>query len=237
VRRTHVSRRPAPRGHEFSAETMDELLRALRARAVEHPDSPGLIASWPGVPADRMPAACAELRRQGHPVREVAVVNARDKVRRGWVIDGTNGSEAAPRVGLAEEYTVLVREVAEPAAVPLARAALRKVAEREGVPEAVGSALALAVTEACANVVLHAYADAGTPGEVEVRACRTGAVLIVEVSDDGRGLAPRINGPGLGLGLPLISQLADVFEMRTSRASRGLVLRMHFNLDGAPETS
>ena len=87
-----------------------------------------------------------------------------------------------------------MREVAEPGTVPLARAVLAKVAEREGVPEAVRSALAL--TEACTNVVLHAYVDADdAPGYLEVRACRVDAVLTVEVADDGRGMVPRIESP------------------------------------------
>ena len=202
---------------------MGELLRALRARAADHPESPGLIASWPGVSAARMPVACAELQRQGHAVHEVAIVDARNKVRRGWTVDHTNG--AATRSGaparLAEELTVLVREVAEPGTVPLARAVVAKVAEREGVPETVRSALALALTEACTNVVLHAYVDADdAPGYLEVRACRVGAVLTVEVADDGRGMVPRVESPGLGLGLSLIAQMADVFEIRTERKRR-----------------
>ena len=68
---------------------MDELLRALRARALEHPESPGLLASWPGVVAERMPAACAELRRQGHPVHEIALVPGAMDARRRWTLDGT----------------------------------------------------------------------------------------------------------------------------------------------------
>ena len=202
MRPTPVTRGPSKRDREFSVETMGELLRALRARAAEYPESPGLIASWPGVPADRMPAACAELQRQGHPVHEVAIVGVRNKVRRGWAFDHTNGHQTAssgpPALG-AEELTVLVREVAEPKAVPLARAVLTQVAEREGVPETVRSALALAVTEACTNVVLHAYVDADAPGDLEVRARKDDSVLIVEVADDGRGLVPHIDRPGLGL--------------------------------------
>jgi len=209
---------------------MGELLRALRARAADHPESPGLIASWPGVSAARMPLACAELQRQGHAVHEVAIVDARDKVRRGWAFDHTNGAatRSGPPGRLTEELTVLVREVAEPSTVPLARAVLAKVAEREGVPETVRSALALALTEACTNVVLHAYDD--TPGYLEVRACRVDAVLTVEVADDGRGMVPRIESAGLGLGLPLIAQMADVFEIRTERKRPGLIVRMQFDL-------
>ena len=34
--------------HEFSEETLTELLRALRARTSGHSDNPGLVAAWPG---------------------------------------------------------------------------------------------------------------------------------------------------------------------------------------------
>ena len=164
-------------------------------------------------------------------------MSSQDKVRRGWAVDDVNGDAppSAPPARVGKEPTVLVREVAEPGAVPLARAALAEVAEREGVPEAVRSALALAVTEACANVVLHAYLDAEAPGVLEVRAWKADAVLFVEVADDGRGMVPRIDSPGLGLGLPLIAQMADVVEIRTRPERRGLVLRMQFNLGGTPE--
>ena len=112
------------------------------------------------------------------------------------------------------------------------------MAEREGAPETARSALALALTEACTNVVLHAYVDADdAPGYLEIRACRVDAVLTVEVADDGRGMVPRIESPGLGLGLGLIAQMADVFEIRTERKRRGLTLRMQFDLDGTPDTN
>ena len=75
------------------------------------------------------------------------------------------------------------------------------------------------------------------PETLEVRARKADSVLIVEVADDGRGLVPRIDSPGLGLGLPLISQVADVLELRTDRARPGLVVRMQFNLEPTSETS
>jgi uncharacterized protein YegP (UPF0339 family) len=88
--------RPSRASREFSAATLLELLRALRARAVEHPESPALIASWPGVPAARMPAACAELQRQGHAVREVPIVLPGAKERRGWTVEETLDGVVAP---------------------------------------------------------------------------------------------------------------------------------------------
>ena len=161
-------------------------------------------------------------------MREIAIVGARDKVRRGWAMEGPGTAAPEPPPRLAEELAVLLREIAEPRTVPLARAVLAEVAEREGVPAAVRSALALAVTETCANAVRHAYVGFGAPGDVEVRAGRVGAVMTVEVADDGRGMVPRFDGPGLGLGLALIAYLADVVEIR---GRQGTVVRMQFNLD------
>jgi anti-sigma regulatory factor (Ser/Thr protein kinase) len=217
---------------------MGELLRALRARASEHPESPGLIASWPGVPEARMPAACAELRRQGHALHEVSIERRGTVARSGWAMGGTTYRAVvtpAPPAALGHEEAVLVRKIADPTAVSLARAALTWFAEREGASETVRAAVALAVTEACANVVLHAYADRDTPGELEVRACVAEAVLVVEVADHGRGMVPRIESPGLGLGLPLMAEMSDVFEILSHRDRSGVVLRMHFNLAGKPE--
>jgi hypothetical protein len=63
---------------------------------VEHPESPALIASWPGVPAERMPAACAELQRQGYAVREVPIILPDAKERRGWIVEETLDDLMAP---------------------------------------------------------------------------------------------------------------------------------------------
>jgi hypothetical protein len=72
---------------EFSEVTLTELLRALRARTSRHPDNPGLIASWPGVREDRMPAACAELLHRGHAVFRVSIPGAiPGRSREGWAV-------------------------------------------------------------------------------------------------------------------------------------------------------
>ena len=71
---------------EFSDETLTELLRALRARTSGHSDNPGLVASWPGVRAARMDAACTELEARGHPVFRIAIPG---RVRGGWAIRST----------------------------------------------------------------------------------------------------------------------------------------------------
>jgi serine/threonine-protein kinase RsbW len=69
------------------------------------------------------------------------------------------------------------------------------------------------VSEACNNVVLHAYE--GEPGPLELIAEPQAAELEVQVCDRGRGFRPRANegDTSLGLGLPLIAALSDSFEI------------------------
>jgi len=186
-----------------------------------------------------MPAACGELRRRGYAVREVSIARRGAGRRSGWAMGGTTYRaivRPAPLTPLVHDSVVLVREIAEPAVLRAARAAVTSFAAHEGASEAVCSALAIAVTEACANVITHAYVDQVAPGFLEVRTCMADAVLVVDVADEGRGMVPRIDSPGLGLGLALIAQVADVLEILDQRERPGVVVRMHFNLAGPPAT-
>jgi serine/threonine-protein kinase RsbW len=88
-----------------------------------------------------------------------------------------------------------------------------------GLGEAIGLAasrvadLKTVVSEACNNVVLHAYES--EPGPLEVTAEPRDGELEVQVADHGKGFRPRANegGSSLGLGLPLIAALSDSFEI------------------------
>jgi hypothetical protein len=81
---------------EFSERTLLELLGALRARTMGHPDNPGLIACWPSVRQDRMAAACAELRRRGHPVYLVPIEGAKPgQIRDSWALAGPTDEPVA----------------------------------------------------------------------------------------------------------------------------------------------
>jgi serine/threonine-protein kinase RsbW len=93
------------------------------------------------------------------------------------------------------------------------------------------SDIKLAVTEACTNVVVHAYPDRDD-GPLGVRATLTEGTLTVVVSDQGRGILPRADSPGLGLGLPLIATLAESLELGTG-SNEETEVRMTFDLDGA----
>jgi anti-sigma regulatory factor (Ser/Thr protein kinase) len=94
-------------------------------------------------------------------------------------------------------------------------------------------AVRLAVGEACANAVVHAYRDADVPGEVHVRAMvvddeeREQLALIVEVRDDGCGPGPRSDSPGVGLGLPLMARLTHELQV-LGREPAGTLVRLTF---------
>ena len=86
----------------------------------------------------------------------------------------------------------------------------------------------LAVTEACTNVVVHAYGDG--EGPMQIAAAIHDDRLSVAVRDEGRGMLPRPDSPGLGLGLPLIATLAESLELGRS-ADDLTEVRMTFRLD------
>jgi serine/threonine-protein kinase RsbW len=98
--------------------------------------------------------------------------------------------------------------------IVIVRHALGGLGEAFGVPEPKLSDIRLAVTEACANVVVHAYPD-DQEGEMEVVASmdEDERALTVLVRDWGRGIRPRSDSPGLGLGLSLIAALAESVQL------------------------
>lgn len=96
--------------------------------------------------------------------------------------------------------------------VAIVRHALGGLAEVLDVDDQALSDIRLAVTEACTNVVVHAYPDG--EGPLHVSALLDGDDrLTVVVRDDGRGIVPRADSPGLGLGLPLIATLTEALEL------------------------
>ncbi len=117
---------------------------------------------------------------------------------------------------------------AVPDAVAQARNALSDFAREAGADEAQLEAVRLAASEAVTNAVMHAY-DKGQKGTVQVSASYIEDELWLLVADGGNGLRPRANSPGLGLGLALIAQLADEFQI-LSRGSGGTELRLRFKL-------
>jgi len=87
------------------------------------------------------------------------------------------------------------------------------------------AAIDLVVSEAVTNVVVHAYRDrADGHGRVRVAVARATDQIFVLVADDGIGMAPRSDSPGMGLGLPLIARLADSLQVRQSHEGTQLLV-------------
>jgi serine/threonine-protein kinase RsbW len=109
----------------------------------------------------------------------------------------------------------LVYERALPA-VPVAVGRMRHEADaalaRLDVPRVRRHDVALVLSEAAANVVVHAYADA-RPGLLYTLLGVSGPNLLLDVCDRGRGMVPNPESPGLGVGLALMAQLSDGLDI------------------------
>lgn len=118
--------------------------------------------------------------------------------------------------------------------VAVVRHAIAGLAERIGMDEAAIADLKTVVTEACMNVVVHAYPE-GQVGLLEVEAVPDLGGLTVAVRDFGRGISPRpgVDRPSLRIGLALIAALSSSFQIRGGIA-QGTEIRMHLPLRSQP---
>ena len=103
-------------------------------------------------------------------------------------------------------------------------------ARSHGAPASLLHDIALAVSEATSNAVLHAYRDGDGPGHIHLEAHARPSLLDIRVIDDGRGMTPRVDSPGAGLGLPIIARVTDGLEVLSDT---GTAIIMSFALAGA----
>ena len=102
---------------------------------------------------------------------------------------------------------------ARPENVSVIRHVLGAFAEALRLPDDLIEDLRLAVTEACTNVVRHAY-PVGQAGPVQISIQPLGESVSVVVSDHGRGIGTSSDTTGPGLGLPLIAAIADEVDLQ-----------------------
>lgn len=133
---------------------------------------------------------------------------------------------------VAQSWSESFPAVAE--SVPRARHEIAGFAARAGASGEQIDAVRLTSSEALTNAVLHAYP--GEPGTVQVSAAVISRELVVLIADEGCGMQPGAQRPGLGLGLGLIAKLTDDFEIGP-RASGGTEVRMRFDLPEADRTA
>jgi anti-sigma regulatory factor (Ser/Thr protein kinase) len=116
---------------------------------------------------------------------------------------------------------------AAPSAVGQLRRRAAAFASATGASEIVVDAVALAVSETVSNAVIHAYAGR-EPGPVRVRCRAEGERVVVEVIDEGVGMAARDDSPGIGHGLALVGAMAQALEITERPGGPGTIVRMAF---------
>ena len=121
---------------------------------------------------------------------------------------------------------------AVPASIGPLRHAVARFALGLGAADEVVAAMQLAVSEALSNAVVHAYIDRDAPGTLTVTADRHDDGILVIVSDDGTGMRPRPDSPGLGVGLPLMTQMSQSLEF-SANGDGGTDVAMRFSLAAA----
>src|SRR4051794_41457991 len=114
--------------------------------------------------------------------------------------------------------------------IAVVRRALEAIAEELALPRRLVEDMRLAVTEACTNVVRHAYGDgdADDASALHVALLPEEQGMRVIVEDRGRGLDPSPDLGGPGLGLPLIAALTSELEVSHGADDRGSRVAMSF---------
>ena len=121
---------------------------------------------------------------------------------------------------------------AVPESVGRLRRAVADFARAHGATEDVVMGLQLAASEAMSNAVVHAFVDRDAPGTLTVIAARDGDGISVVVRDDGSGMKPRTDSPGLGVGLPLMTRTTQSLKF-SEGPDGGTEVAMRFALDAA----
>jgi anti-sigma regulatory factor (Ser/Thr protein kinase) len=114
-----------------------------------------------------------------------------------------------------------------PEAAGEARRRITEFAGAHGADRQLQADIALAVSEAVTNAIVHAYPP-GRVGSVSIAADIEQGDLEIVVTDDGDGFRPGTS-PGLGAGLSIIAETASDFAIR-ERRPRGTELWMRFDL-------
>lgn len=100
------------------------------------------------------------------------------------------------------------------------------------VPSNNATAIGLILNEIVTNAVKHAFAD-GRPGRLTLNARREGDQAVIEVGDDGPGIAGTPSGDGLGQ--TLINRLSRQVEATTTWSDNrpGTLVTLRFAVDGS----
>jgi anti-sigma regulatory factor (Ser/Thr protein kinase) len=113
------------------------------------------------------------------------------------------------------------------------RRALRRFAREHGAAPAAQAAIALAFSEACADVIQYAYSGRRAAGPLILQARVGDGRLVVRVTDAG-STRRVLDG---GFGRQLIAELAERYSVRPRHGTAGTVRTMVFALEGVRRSS
>jgi serine/threonine-protein kinase RsbW/stage II sporulation protein AB (anti-sigma F factor) len=121
---------------------------------------------------------------------------------------------------------------ATPESVATARRALAAYCAAHGAARETTDRVLLSVSEAVTNALVHAYRHVERPADerIELEASCDDASLHVIVRDFGCGMAPRLDSPGLGLGLPLIAASTTSVQIDAPPEGGRTEISMEFEL-------
>ncbi len=133
-----------------------------------------------------------------------------------------------PALVMSTDESLRLTLEARPKNVGVARRAMANLAKDFGITEPTLGDVMTVVSEACSNVVEHAYP--ARSGRFEVEASRADGHLVIVVRDFGEGMQARVESgePSMQLGLGLIAMLSSHFQI--SGSANGTEVRMQFLL-------
>jgi anti-sigma regulatory factor (Ser/Thr protein kinase)/putative methionine-R-sulfoxide reductase with GAF domain len=141
--------------------------------------------------------------------------------------------EMVPEEGLADDVAIVAMQStsipvelqldlpADPGVLSATRRLLRRWLRERGVEEPAVSEVALAVNEACANAIEHAYAPG--PASFQLHARIDGDAIVVAISDMGQWRAPR--GDNRGRGLTIMETAMDDLDVNRSPDGTEVIMR------------
>jgi len=115
--------------------------------------------------------------------------------------------------------------------VPAARHAISALAEPHQIDQ---FAVQTVVSELVGNAVVHAYVGR-EPGPIVVVARVVRGLFVVTVADQGIGMKPRLDSPGLGIGIPLAGKLTH--DLRIEADDAGTTISASFELEPGAATA
>lgn len=129
-----------------------------------------------------------------------------------------------------------IKVAAHPEKVALVREAVGERARELGADHRIVDDLRTVVSEACSNVVLHAYPEDAEDRPLEVLLSKERDGLRLVVRDKGRGIRPsQDSGPGgMHMGLLLMGAMSSCFQLRSWRGG-GTELALRVPLQVSPE--